>query len=75
MKEELLKEDDATKAWRYANELNQARDAITVLQTSVISKQSRINTAISMLWDMMAGADEDRQREQCRIIKVLEGRE
>lgn len=65
-----------TDALIYANRLNQANDAITVLQTLTIALNQRITNAIITLQD--TGAKDDSQgliySLILRAIRMLEGR-
>ncbi len=65
-----------TDALIYANKLNQANDAITVLQTLTIALNQRINNAIITLQD--TGANDDKQGLIYSLIlsaiRILEGK-
>jgi len=67
-------EDIYRQANRLANELNQACDAITVLQTSVISNTSKINRAIQALIEMDDAEDPRLASQLNHVMSILEGK-
>lgn len=67
-------EDIWQQARRFANELNQARDAITVLQTSVISNTTQINRAIEALIEMDDAEDPRLASQINHVCSILEGK-